>query len=234
MDPRHHIFSDERLAGHCVYCGGPPETRDHVPSRFLLDDPLPGNLPVVEACVNCNQSFSLDEEYLGCLIDCAMVGTATPSGSQREKVLRALERNSSLAARLDGCKRMDGHGALVWMPEEERVHRVALKLARGHAAFELSEPQLHEPLSVQARPLRVLSQEQRTVFENAGAGQAEVWPEIGSRSFLRACGARPFENWQGPWIVVQPGRYRYAIDLADGLVVQIVIGEYLACRVEWE
>jgi hypothetical protein len=30
-----HLFVDERLKGSCVYCGGPPETVDHVPSPHL-------------------------------------------------------------------------------------------------------------------------------------------------------------------------------------------------------
>jgi len=34
-----HLFMDERLTGMCVYCGAHPETRDHVPSKVLLDKP---------------------------------------------------------------------------------------------------------------------------------------------------------------------------------------------------
>lgn len=37
MDPR-KLFVDERLLEMCAYCGGQPDTRDHVPSRVLLDD----------------------------------------------------------------------------------------------------------------------------------------------------------------------------------------------------
>lgn len=40
MDPR-HLPVDSRLVGGCVFCGGEPGTRDHVPSKVLLDDPLP-------------------------------------------------------------------------------------------------------------------------------------------------------------------------------------------------
>ena len=49
MDPR-HLFMDERLTGKCVYCGAQPETRDHVPSKVLLDEPYAAQLPVVGAC----------------------------------------------------------------------------------------------------------------------------------------------------------------------------------------
>jgi hypothetical protein len=40
-------YADERLVASCVYCGNVTETRDHVPSRILLDEPYPENLPVV-------------------------------------------------------------------------------------------------------------------------------------------------------------------------------------------
>ena len=63
MDPR-KLFVDERMTGMCVYCGGQPDTRDHVPSRVLLDDPLPDNLPVVDACRACNESFSRTKSTL--------------------------------------------------------------------------------------------------------------------------------------------------------------------------
>jgi hypothetical protein len=59
MDPK-KLFIDERLKGICAYCGARPESRDHVPSRVLLDKPYPENLPVVEACFKCNGEFSAD------------------------------------------------------------------------------------------------------------------------------------------------------------------------------
>ena len=49
MDPI-HLFMDSRLTGMCVYCGGSPATRDHVPSRVLLDESYPAELPIVGAC----------------------------------------------------------------------------------------------------------------------------------------------------------------------------------------
>lgn len=232
MDPR-HLFVDERLGGHCVHCGGPPETRDHVPSRVFLDDPQPDDAPVVQSCLRCNQGFSLDEEYVACLIDCVLCGTATPSAVHRGKVRRALERNVNLVDRLEACKRADDGGSLVWRPEEERVRNVSLKLARGHLAYELGSPNLDEPSFIEVCPLITMSDEQRTEFESASAGSLRGWPEFGSRAFHRACGAHPYTDQPGPWTIIQSGRYRYSVD-PDGVVVQIVLSEYLACRIRWE
>jgi hypothetical protein len=78
VDPR-HLFLDSRLAGEgCAYCGSAADSRDHVPSKILLDDPLPAYLPVVKACSHCNGSFSLDEEYLACFLECVMAGSVNP------------------------------------------------------------------------------------------------------------------------------------------------------------
>jgi len=38
-------YGDSRNKGFCVHCGGPDETRDHVPAKVLLDEPYPENLP---------------------------------------------------------------------------------------------------------------------------------------------------------------------------------------------
>jgi hypothetical protein len=233
MDPR-HLFVDERLKdGGCVYCGAPSDTVDHVPSKVLLDSPFPDNLPGVDACSTCNQGFSLDEEYLACLLDCVLSGTVSPDGLQREKVKQILVQKPSLADRLNACRKDDGAGGLIWQPEMERVRNVVVKLARGHAAYELSLPQLDDPDEVDFVPLLTMSSRQRMDFENGQGDALQGWPEIGSRAFMRACNAFPGTSQTGRWIEIQQGRYRYAVDQPGGVVVQVVLSEYLACMVEW-
>jgi hypothetical protein len=110
MDPKHYLFVDERFLGRCVYCGGTPCTRDHVPSKILLDDPLPANLPIVESCADCNQGFSLDEEYFACFLECVLVGSTDPEFVRRPKVKRALSHNRRLADRIQSAARLDENG----------------------------------------------------------------------------------------------------------------------------
>ena len=61
------LFFDQRNAGWCVLCGEPLDpavaSREHVPSKALLDKPYPSDLSIVLACPNCNHSLSMDEEY---------------------------------------------------------------------------------------------------------------------------------------------------------------------------
>lgn len=187
MDPK-HLFIDERLKGKCIYCGAPPKTVEHVPSRVFLDNPLPENLPVVEACQKCNAGFSYDEEYLACLLECVMVGTTEAREITRDKIRRAFSRNTRLKSQLDGCRRIDDAGNIWWQPEEERVRNIVIKLAQGHAAYELSEHLDDKPDVYSVHAILTMSTEKRLDFENIGDESQYLWPEIGSRAFLRISG----------------------------------------------
>ncbi|MHC4356616.1 MAG: hypothetical protein ACYS0H_28290, partial [Planctomycetota bacterium] len=69
--------------------------------------------------------------------------------------------------------------------------------------------------------------------ENTAPGEVRGWPEVGSRAFVRASGAKPYAGQAGPWVVVQANRYRYSVDQDDGVRVQMVLSEYLVCSVNW-
>jgi len=225
---------DERLTGMCVYCGAQPDTRDHVPSKVLLDEPYPPQLPVVGACECCNVSFSLDEQYLACLIECIICGSTNSANIQRPNVKRILDGNPALQQRIEGSRRQAETGNLLWEPEADRIRNVILKLARGHVAYELY-PRLEEPVEVTFAPIRALKVEERAAFERLTPEKLDLWPEFGSRSFLRAFGKSPDRFKQsGDWIVVQQARYRYAVAEAGGLLTRMVLSEYLACEVVWE
>lgn len=220
-------FGDERQMAFCAYCGHGTETRDHVPSKVFLDEPYPTNLPVVPACQSCNEGFSLDEEYVACLVECAMTGSVSVDGVRREKVRRILRRTPSLASRLGQALEVGEKGT--WFKvESERVRNVVLKLARGHAAFELNEPQLDEPSRVAFLPLLTMTQKARQDFETPP--RLSIWPEVGSRAMQRLVVS---ELGASLWLIVQPGRYRYLTSVGDGVLVRVVISDYLGCEVAW-
>jgi hypothetical protein len=232
-------YGDERQASRCAYCAGTPETRDHVPSRVLLDEPYPENLPVVGACHECNQSFSRDEVYLACLIDAVLAGSASAAAVGRAKIARILREQPSLELRL-AAARAEVNGVTTFSVDESAVRRVVLKLARGHALFELNEPRYDEPSWIDVIPLAFLETPERQRFETIGVGRAGVpglpelaaWPEVGSRALQRLVirDSKAFSDW----VEVQPGRYRYAAIAGAGVVVRVVLSEYLACEVEWK
>lgn len=235
-------FSDDRLIRGCIYCGGPGGTRDHVPPRVFLDSPFPENLPVVPACDSCNRGFSSDEEYVACLIEAAVVGTTAPDEMRRERVAKILRRQQWLRSRIE-ASRLEESGQLMFVPEEKRVKNVVLKLARGHAGFELSSVQRESPSFFASWPLHATEVDDLEEFEAPHV--AHLLGEIGSRGSQRTMVVTAdllSENGNrlsmpiliNDWVEVQEGRYRYLAYESEGKIgVKIVIGEYLACHVVW-
>lgn len=235
-------YADKRLLNGCIYCGGPVETRDHVPSLCLLERPYPENLPVVGSCMRCNQGFLKDEEYLVCLIESALCGSTDPDKFTRPSVARILRNSPALRARIETAK-SESDGNIQFATEGERIVNVMLKLARGHAAFELSQPCRDEPVHLWCGPLSDLSDDEREGFHSAHV--QEVLGEAGSRGQQRLLVTQvTLESASGEhfviplivndWVDVQEGLYRYlAIDDVGGLVIRIVVAEYLGCEVAW-
>ncbi|MED5620913.1 hypothetical protein [Ideonella sp. BN130291] len=197
----------------------------------MLDEPYPPNLPVVEACQDCNQSFSLDEQYLACFLECVVCGSTDPASLQRENIRRILAAAPLLAADIQSTMELDERGGKVWAPNMDRVRNVVLKLARGHLDYELSIQEPDEPALLEVAPLSLLAAEVREFFGCPEPEPIALWPEMGSRAFMRLMsnGEQPVNGW----LDVQPGRYRYLVGQGHGSSVHLVIGEYLACRVAW-
>ena len=218
-------YGDCKQTYFCAYCGGSTGTRDHVPSRVFLDKPYPSNLPVVAACRRCNESFSLDEEYLACLIECARLGTTDPAKIERPRIKRTLQSRPNLVSRLRDAMH-DWEDITFFSAEWNRVHKVVLKLARGHALYELNEPQLSEPSYLAVTPFPSIPPDVRKIFETPP--MPSIFPEVGSRAMTRLVVAQ-----ENSWLIAQQGRYRYLTSVGDGAVIRFVIGEYLACEVVW-
>jgi len=203
----------------------------------FLDEPYPENLPEVDVCAPCNQSFSLDEEYLACFLECVVCGTTDPDRLVRPKIRRGLERNTSLRARIGQARReaetVGGDKLVLWSPEQPRVQNVILKLARGHAFFELNEPMFDQPTHLSATPLHVMADEDRSRFEASPLDEFPIapWPEVGTRTMQRfASGADLVDGW----VIAQPGRYRYQAVAAGFVSVKMVLRDYLAAEVIWD
>ena len=106
-------YGDTRLNQFCAFCGCQTETEDHVPSKCFLDKPHPQDLPVIPCCYKCNHDFSLDEEYVSCMIDCMKAGTASPTLVEREKTRKSLMHNPKLQERISAQIR-DFGGVLLY------------------------------------------------------------------------------------------------------------------------
>ncbi|EMD2998652.1 hypothetical protein VQZ99_001772 [Salmonella enterica] len=176
----------------------------------------------------------MDEEYFVSFLSCVEAGSTDPSVQRNPKIERALTRTPSLAARLQAAKQITvneyGRQQIIWLPEIERIHRVILKNARGHAFYEYGEPMLDDPVSVSAVPLISMNQNQRNDFEEVGGSYAG-WPEVGSRMMTRVMTGQDLDNG---WVNVQDDIYRYVVFQQGILTVRSVIHNYLATEVVWE
>lgn len=227
-------FADFRHDLWCIHCGTSKETnsftRDHLPTKSLLDRPLPTDLPTFAICADCNNSLSRDEEYLKVFLACILDGTCEPSEMSDPKIGRSLARNGRLLAELRSARTMsvdeDGNEQLSWRPDLSRIMPPLIKNARGHFTYELAERADGDPLHAWAYPLYLFDDNARRAFESPSFG--DVWPEIGSRMMDRLATGK---GTRGGWIIVQPGVYRYAIH--EQSTVRIVIRELLAFEAKW-
>jgi hypothetical protein len=241
MDQLNNL-ADYRLIRGCIYCGGSAETRDHVPSKCLLEQPYPTNLPVAGCCDTCNQDFSKDEQYFVCLIESVLCGSTEPEKIRRPSVARMMRNSPALRQRIENSK-IEVDGQIAFAPEIERINNVILKLARGHAAFELSQSCPAKPDHFWCGALASLPQENQEAFNSVHFQQ--VFGEVASRNMQRLMVTqmiRLSENGEqqnlgmliNDWVDVQDNQYRFiAIDDMGQIIIRIVIAEYFACEVAW-
>lgn len=232
-------FSGDRQKLWCMHCSGwltgLVASRDHAPSKGFLLAPYPKNMPVVSICRACNESFSHDEEYMIAFMGAVLSGSVEPDRQSHPTAKRILARHQQLRRRVDNARTAyetpQGEIGVAWRPEQDRIDRVILKNARGHAFFELGEPLTGAPKHVWSAPLCILPEAQRNEFEDTCSEGLDVWPEVGSRMMTRLCTS---QDLIGGWTVVQDGLYRYLVSQVDGVVVRTVLWDYLATEVYWE
>lgn len=220
-------YGDKRQTSFCVYCGKGTETREHVPSRVLLDEPYPEELPTIYVCGPCNRGHSLDEEYVACVIECARKGTVVPAEVERDKVRRILLKKPQLAERIEESIASDSE-IKGFSIEMDRFKSVLTKLARGHLLYEQNVPYLGNPLYIEFGVMEQLTLDtEKTFYEPV---EISKLPEVGSRMMQRIL----VSEGRGylSWLTVQPGRYRY-LTPREGVAL-MVLSEYVWCQAVWE
>lgn len=223
-------YGDRRFLTGCFHCGGKPDTVDHAPPKVLLDRPYPDEMISVPSCYDCNNSASLDESWLACLIECVVTGEVEAARVSRPVVAKMLARSRALAASMAAIRSVTENG-ITFLPNMDRVRRIVTKIARAHAAYELHEHFEHEATTIDVFPLSLLSNEALNDFESLGSGGFAPWPEVGSRAMQRLLEGYP--GGRPGWVVVQEGRYRYMAGVEEANVVRMVLSEYLGCKVTW-
>jgi hypothetical protein len=230
-------FVDERQKPWCIHCGDfisdVRTNRDHVPTKAFLCKPYPKELPIVTICMKCNNGFSKDEEYTVAFLG-AVISGSTESGSQHHpSAARILQHHDKLRERIERSKQevmgANGQPQLNWSPELDRIKRILIKNARGHAFYEYGEPMLDDPSHVHMVPISAFDADAQSQFEIIPSDG--VWPEVGSRMMTRMMTGQDLD---GSWVVVQEGVYRYGVTQCNGgILVRTVIMDYLGTQVFW-
>ena len=162
-------------------------SRDHIPTRALLNTPYPENLMDVGMCQECNSGFARDEEYFVAFLASVISGSTEPDPVKFPAASRILAHNRRLRNRIDAARRIEttlGKDTLVtWTPELERIERVIVKNARGHVLFELGQAIEMPPNHVAIAPIQQLTPMQLSQFQHPQG--PSLWPEVGSRLMLR-------------------------------------------------
>lgn len=209
----------------CCYCGDWADTVDHIPSKVFLDKPYPDNLPVVPCCKRCNEQFSIDEEYVAVLLECARWQSFSPEQFKREKIRKIVEHNPAIleTVRETVNPLLDEHFSID--SENARLNKVLTKLIAGHLRFEgLGQLFLHDGLDicfyqdVHANP-DFYNQFRSPIF-------SDLLPEVGSRALMVLV---EHGNAGSPWFTVQPRMYEYCV-APDNCEVRIIIQDFFGVR----
>lgn len=237
---QYKLFNDQRLDYMCSYCGDKHGTRDHVPSKILLDEPFPASLAVVPCCDKCNQSFSKDEEYFACAIECMKHGTSDPEKLTRPKIKRILSNKPKLRQLLqESFVVMDGEEYFRF--DTDRFENVLTKLVKGHFKYETSQAKFLSPDKIWFKPLFAMSNDENKYFFEIP--EVLKSPELGSRGYnklvvlVQEIGSRAFFKQilnESPWETVQEDNYYYLVNDNHFAEVRIIIGNFLAVNAIWE
>jgi len=116
----------------CYFCGKLSKSKDHIPSKNLLEKPYPNNLLTIPACIDCNQSFSLDEEYfLNVLVEISDNPNLVARKEFGGSVYNARKRSIKLNERIQNSLIQADDGRVYFQAENNRIKRVVEKNALG-------------------------------------------------------------------------------------------------------
>lgn len=218
----------------CIYCGKPATTREHVPSKAFLVEPYPENLSTIPACFECNNGYSEDEKYVACFLDVLKSHIYLDYKLQKETDSR-LSKDEKLKSILNEQIRTED-GKVFIRPDNQRIQRILLKLAKGHAGFELDYVNF-DNTETQIWYAFIFNMSENDLYEFNSIPTYQVYPEVGSRGMyiiqnIVTDDAQTFANWMD----VQDGQYRYQVSYNDNdsISVKIVILELLYCEVNFE
>ena len=231
----YYTYWDKSQECGCIYCGKKAETREHIPSKVLLVEPYPENLPTIPACFECNNGFSSDEQYFTYFLEFLKSNVYTDYKCS-DKIVRALDENLSLKQLIvSQVKNIDGK--IEFSFDKNRFDRIVSKLATGHSGYEFDNVDFDSPKTVWYEFSFRLNDDFKRQFLMPQI--MNKVPEISSRFACDYCIIQNVETGEAfllnDWIEVQEQRYEYHIYINDkgGISVRMVILDTLYCQVDF-
>ena len=93
----------------CIYCGKFPNrknaSKEHIPSKSLLDPERVKDHPTVVVCKTCNEGFAKDEEYVAALLASVIDGSTNPGPKRFPGAAKTLAHSSRLQRRIGRTRR---------------------------------------------------------------------------------------------------------------------------------
>ncbi len=87
-----------------------------------------------------------------------------------------------------------------------------------------------EPAAIIVEPMALMTADREIDFFGI-SGSLAVWPEVGSRWMQRLVEDGDFDK--DGFLVIQPGTYRFRLEVGPGIAVHSVIHEFLCASVYW-
>lgn len=221
---RKHLSDYNIEQSYCPFCGGIAETADHVPSKGFLDDfPIDG-CRTIPCCRKCNNSFSFDEEYVYCAIECYVCNTLSLDMIERDKVKRILNHAPKILYGIQSLNEMNKGPIVV---DWNRIKNVVRKNLIGHAYYELGDL-VDDIVEFWVKPTDDMSRDELNEFQKSE--YCNVIPSIGSR-----LSKSPFivtldgQYWLtvNSWQVISEHRYKYFVSV-ESKIVKCLIRDKIA------
>lgn len=120
------------ISNQCLFCNKNATTRDHIPTKNLLEKPYPLNLFTVPACQSCNNSFSLDEEYfLNVLVEITTNPILIQKKLEGGSVFKARARSEKLRYQIQKSLVLGNKNRIYFDADFVRITKVIEKNALG-------------------------------------------------------------------------------------------------------
>ena len=207
-------------------------SKDPVPSKCILQVPYPENIPPITVCKECNEKWSVAEEYFATFLSVVLSGSVEPDKQVFPVAKKVLLRKPNIRKRIAQACVVTDEGACLWAPEQSLINDFILKNALAHRYHETHELVAGDPEETRSGPLATLDDASRRSL--LGSSFSSGFSEVVSRYFLRQlsrfCDSLDGYDFIDGWVVVQPDRYRYRV---EGGNVQSVIAEKLFTEVRW-